>query len=142
LIGYLDTSAVVPLLVSEPTSAACRRFWDACDSVASSRLLLVEASAALAQARRLGRLQAGQHRASLRLLDRVWGELDVLEADSPTVRRASELAHRLALRGYDAVHCASAEQLADPELVAAAGDRALLAAWTRLGVASFDTTRP
>ncbi|WP_281170678.1 hypothetical protein [Nakamurella lactea] len=30
--------------------------------------------------------------------------------------------------------------LADPSLVAAAGDRELLAAWYRLGIATFDPT--
>lgn len=55
MIGYLDTSAFVPLLIDEPTSAACRRFWDDADEVVSSRPRYVETAAALAQARRLGR---------------------------------------------------------------------------------------
>jgi predicted nucleic acid-binding protein len=53
VIGYLDTSALVPLLIAEPTSAACRRFWDDADTVVFSRLLYVETAAALAQARRM-----------------------------------------------------------------------------------------
>jgi predicted nucleic acid-binding protein len=54
------------------------------------------------------------------------------------IRHAAELAARFSLRGYDAVHCASAEQLTDPHLVAAAGDGKLLDAWNGLGVATFD----
>lgn len=50
MIGYLDASAFVPLLIAEPGSAACRRFWNDADSVVSSRLLYVETAAALAQA--------------------------------------------------------------------------------------------
>jgi predicted nucleic acid-binding protein len=139
VIGYLDTSAFVPLLIAEPTSAACRRFWDDADAVVSSRLLYVETAAALAQARRMDRLTGQEHQNSLGLLDRLWAEVDVAEVDEPVVARAAALAHQLALRGYDAVHCASAEQLDDEDVVAATGDQRLLAAWTELGIATFDT---
>jgi hypothetical protein len=43
------------------------------------------------------------------------------------------------LRGYDAVHCASAEQIRDRDLVVASGGRALLAACSQLGLATADT---
>lgn len=99
MIGYLDTSAFVPLIVAESSSAACQRFWDDADAISCSRLLYVEAAAALAQARRLDRLSSPQHRAG-------------------------------------------AEQLADPGLVAAAGDTQLLAAWAQLGLATYDTDAP
>lgn len=142
MIGYLDTSAFVPLLVTEPTSEACRRFWDASDTVVSTTLLHVETSAALAQARRLGRLSTPAHRAALKLLERLWPELELVQIGELTVRHASGLANRLALRGYDAVHCASAVQLADLDLVAASGDRQLLGAWNHLGLATYDTAQP
>ena len=48
MIGYLDTSALVPLLIGEATSPACREFWNTADAVTSTRLLYVEAVAALA----------------------------------------------------------------------------------------------
>lgn len=142
MIGYLDTSALVPLLIAEPTSEASRRFWDDADVVVSSRLLYVEAAAALAQAHRLRRLTDNTHAQSRRRLDRICAELDIIEVDEQLVIRAAELAHRLALRGYDAVHCASAEQLDDDDVVAASGDRALLTAWRQLGIATYDTTQP
>jgi hypothetical protein len=139
VIGYLDTSAFVPLLIAEPTSAACRRFWDDADEVVSSRLLYVETAAALAQARRMDRLTDQEHHTSLQLLDQLWSAVEVAEVDEPLVARAATLAHQLALRGYDAVHCASAEQVDDKDVVAAAGDQRLLDAWTELGIATFDT---
>jgi uncharacterized protein len=142
LIGYLDTSAFVPLLIAEPSSASCRRFWDDADAVVSSRLLYVETAAALAQARRMERLTARNHRASLRLLDQLWAELDIVDVDQPVVTRAAALAQHLGLRGYDAVHCSSAEQLDDDDLVAASGDQRLIQAWAALGVAVFDTNAP
>lgn len=139
MIVYFDTSAFVPLLIKEPATAACQRLWDDSDSVVTTRMLLVETAAALAQARRLGRLTPGQHRRCLDLLDRLWSELDVVEVDETLVQRAAKLADDFGLRGYDAVHCASAEQVDDEELVAAAGDRALLNAWSSLGLAVSDT---
>ncbi|RIQ16194.1 type II toxin-antitoxin system VapC family toxin [Jiangella rhizosphaerae] len=142
MIGYLDTSAFVPLLVGEPTSESCRRFWDDSDVVVSSRLLYVETAAALAQARRLGRLTEDALDASLGLLDELWLEIDVVEVDDIVVERAAVLARRLELRGYDAVHCASAERLNEDDLVAATGDRKLIDAWGEVGVATFDTNNP
>lgn len=139
MITYFDTSAFVPLLVTEPRSAFCRELWEASDAVVTSRLLHVEAAAALAQALRLARIRRQDHRAALRLLGQLWAEFDVVETDAQVVDRAAELAFSAALRGYDAVHCASAEQVADDDLVVASGDRALLAASARLGIATADT---
>jgi len=68
VIGYLDTSAFVPLLVAEPGSPACRRFWDDADAVVSCRLLYVETATALAQAPRMARLDKDR-----RLLE-AWSE--------------------------------------------------------------------
>lgn len=139
MIGYFDTSAFVPLLIAEPTSAACVRFWEAADSVVTSRLTYVETAAALAQALRMNRITTTDHRASLGSLDARWAELDIVEADDPLIREAAYLAHQLSLRGYDAVHCASARRVSDEDMVAAAGDRLLLQAWLAAGLATYDT---
>ena len=40
------------------------------------------------------------------------------------------------------VHCAAAAQLDEPDLVAASGDRQLLAAWRELGIATYDPGVP
>jgi uncharacterized protein len=40
------------------------------------------------------------------------------------------------------VHCAAAAHLADDDLVAAAGDQRLLTAWSKAGVATYDTAAP
>jgi len=140
LIVYFDTSAVVPLLIAEPGSGFCRRLWDEGDAVTTSRLTYVETADALAQGERMGRLKADERRAALRSLDRLWAEFDVVDADDALVRRAAGLAHDFALRGYDTVHCASAEQLEDGDLVAASGGRRLLDAWSALGLSTADTS--
>lgn len=142
MIGYLDTSAFVPLLVAEQGSPACRRFWDDSDAVVSCRLMYVEAAAAIAQARRMSRLDAGQHRRARELLDELWSEIEVIEIDQLLVVSAATIPDQRALCGYDAVHAAAADQLADADLVAAAGGKQLLAAWRELGIATYDVTAP
>jgi len=139
VIAYFDTSALVPLLVEEPSSPACRRLWDEADEVLTVRIAYVEAAAALAAAARLGRLGDRALRATRRGLADLWSQLGVIEVDQMLVERAAEIAGRLALRGYDAVHAAAAEQLSDPQLVAGAGDRRLLEAWRDLDLATYDT---
>lgn len=138
MIVYLDTSALIPLLVAEPASPRCRRVWDDADAVAATRLLYIEASAALAQALRLDRLDTDQHRRCLELLDHLWPQCAIVELDAELCSSAARLAHDHALGGYDAVHCAAALALNDAELVAATGDRRLLAAWHDEGVTTFD----
>jgi len=135
LIVYFDASALVPLVIEEPTSAAVERVWYESDRVASSRLLYAEARAALAQALRLERLDTAGHEQAVRDLDALVDELDFVEVTEQIVRRAGSLAESLALRGYDAVHLASAELLNEPDLVLAAGDGQLRAAAGRLHIA-------
>jgi predicted nucleic acid-binding protein len=141
VIVYFDTSALVPLLIDEPASAGCRYLWENSDDVVTCRLSYVEAAAALAQAQRLDRISAAGHNEALRSLDDLWPELAIVEFDPVLMHRAADLAARHSLRGYDAVHCAAAELIADEQTVAASGDGALLGAWDALGIAIADTTQ-
>jgi predicted nucleic acid-binding protein len=141
VIVYFDTSAFVPLLVTEPGTPLARELWDSADDVVSTRLLYVEAAAALARARRMGRITDRNRRAALDSLDDLWRDFRVIEVDETMTRRAAELADRHALRGYDAVHCASAERIDAPDLVVASGDKDVLTACTELGLATALTGR-
>ena len=140
MIAYLDTSAVLPLLIDEPASILCRQVWSTAHSVTTTRLLYVEAAAALARAARLGRLDPSEHERSLAGLDTLWLQFDVLAVDDELVRSAATLATTRGLRGYDAVHCASALEVNGPTVVAVSGDRVLLEAWRASGVDVIDTT--
>ncbi len=128
MIAYFDTSALVPLLITEAGSVVAGQLWEAADRVASVRLVYPEARAALAQAHRLQRLSARQLRTAVRELDDICDQLDIVEVDTALARRGGELAEAHALRGYDAVHLAAADRLGDPELVMVAGDDSLLSA--------------
>ncbi|MDR1807955.1 MAG: type II toxin-antitoxin system VapC family toxin [Propionibacteriaceae bacterium] len=142
MIGYFDTSAVVSLVVAEPGSARCAELWEACDVRVSSLLVIPEAHAALAMALRLGRLTAAQHRAAVSLLGRRVDELDLAQPTRDIADSAARLALSHALRGYDAVHAATALALAGEDVVVVTADRTLLAALAELGLATADPTNP
>lgn len=139
MIVYFDSSALVPLLVGEPGSELCRRLWTGADEIVTCRIAFVEVAAALAQAQRLGRLSTAQLERTLVGLEQLWSGLSIIELDAPLSSTAANLATRLALRGYDAVHAAAAALVASEDTVAAAGDQALLRAWGALGLSTVDT---
>ncbi|QIM16498.1 type II toxin-antitoxin system VapC family toxin [Leucobacter insecticola] len=137
---YLDTSAIVPLILSEPATGLCSQLWKAAIHVSTVRIAFVEAAAALAMAERLKRISEEQHLSCLKTLRKLWGMIDVVEVSDDLTVIAADLARRHGLRGYDAVHCAAALTMKeDPALVAAAGDARLLAAWRAMGIATSDT---
>lgn len=136
MIAYFDTFGVIPLLVEEPTSVAAARFWDQAARVVSVRLLYPEARAALAQARRNGRLTARQLSTAVSELESLDRQLDHVEVTADLAARAGALAETAALRGYDALHLAAAESIADADLVVVAGDVALRSAAHALGLAT------
>ncbi|MFI6576918.1 type II toxin-antitoxin system VapC family toxin [Nocardiopsis sp. NPDC050513] len=139
MICYFDTSAFVPLLIDEPGSPRCERLWEASDSVVSSRVLYAEAAAALAQAERMNRITASQYVSGRGMLADMWQEVNVLDVDQALVERAADLARDCGLRGYAAIHCASAERLKSGEPVVACGGRRLLDACEAQVLATGDT---
>ena len=139
MIVYVDTSALVPLLIEEPTSPACGELWDGADRVTVTRLVYIEAVAALALAERMGRISEYQARDGRAILDDLWPVTDVIELDEVLMFEAARLAIAHGLRGYDATHCAAASAANDAELVAASGDTRLLTAWRAEGVTVRDT---
>jgi uncharacterized protein len=140
LIVYFDTSAIVPIVVEEPASRPASRLWDDADRLVSSRLSYVETRAALAMARRLHRIADSALQEAVEAFEAVYLQLDIVEVTEQLVREAGEMAQRFGLRGYDAVHLASAQTVADPNLVLAAGDANLLSAARALRMATADVT--
>jgi uncharacterized protein len=138
LIVYFDTSAIVPLVIEEPSSIVASRLWDEADRVVSSRLVSAEGRAAFAMARRLDRIDEGGLREAVDDFESLHDQLDVIEITEGLIREAGGLAEQLSLRGFDAVHLASARLVNDPEMVLAAGDQSLLAAARSIGIATAD----
>lgn len=134
MIAYFDSSAFVPLLIDEPASAVAFDLWNAADRVVSVPLLYVETRAALGRARRLRRISGSMYGSTLALLEVLHRNVAKARLDGELIRRAGELADDQALRGYDAVHLATAERLADSDVLFVSGDRTLCAAARDLGL--------
>lgn len=122
MIVYFDTSAIVSIVIDEASSLIAARLWDDADRVVSCRLAYVEGRAALAMARRMNRLDEDELRLAVQDFESLHAQLDVVEVTPGLVQDAGSLAERFALRGYDAVHLASAQLVQDPDVVLAAGD--------------------
>lgn len=124
------------LVVPEQGSEGALAAWGAADRVLSSQLLYPEARSALGRAARSGRLGRDEVPAARALVERLWRDLDRLGLTESLARQAGELADERGLRGYDAVHLASALSVADPGTVVVAADGELLAAARALGLAT------
>lgn len=135
MIAYFDTSAIIPLIINEPSSDRCNRLWNDSSRVVSVRLLYPEARAALAKAERMGRLSATQRSAAVVELESIIAEVDQIEVTEALARRGGELAQAYGLRGYDAVHLAAASAVADSDVVLVTGDSVLANAANSIGIA-------
>lgn len=138
---YFDTSAIVPIVIDEPSSGVASRLWDEADRVVSSRLVYAEGRAALAMARRLDRIDGRELREAVDNFESLHDQLDMIEVTEGLIREAGDLAEQMNLRGYDAVHLASARLVDDAEMVLAAGDHSLLVAAQAIGLSTADLTR-
>ncbi len=132
MITYVDTSSVLKLVIDEQGSEEAGLIWDRSDAIASASLVIVEGVAALAAATRGGRLSSPQHRRAKRNLSALIDEMSLVQVTEGLVVEASVLAEEEALRGYDAVHLASALLIdaalltsADSDLCEAASRRGL-----------------
>ena len=96
------------LVVVEDGSKLATQLWDTPHPIASSILAYPEGRAALAAARRARRLTPATHRDVVEDFDATYAQLTLVGLDPALARRAGDLAAERGLRGYDAVHLASA----------------------------------
>lgn len=135
MIGYLDTSALVKLLLrDEDDRETARTLIAAMDASFTSRIAYPEARAALAAARRAGRLAPRAYPSALRDLDRAVGSFRIVELHPALARAAGDIAERFALRALDAVHLASALALGRSDTVVVTWDRTLASAAAAAGL--------
>ena len=137
MITYIDTSVLLKVLVDDEVGAdAAQRLWLDSDFVLCAEIGYAEARAALASARRGGRLDARGLSTAKAELNALWAQVDIVPVTTELVLAAGHLAESEGLRGYDAVHLAAA--LAGRASVVATADSQLLAAaqHRRLSVAN------
>jgi predicted nucleic acid-binding protein len=108
--------------------------WGSAHPAASSILSYPEGRAALAAAQRQGRLGEDEHAQALAAFEELQADLITVGVDADVARRAGQHAEVLGLRGYDAVHLATALELGDEEVVLVTWDRDLARATQQVGL--------
>jgi uncharacterized protein len=114
MILYADTSSLVKLYVEEAGSDAVRELVRKADMVASCRVALPEMVSALTRRYHNRQIETPLYELLIQAVRNDWKHLVVLEFDE---QLAADLVKRHALRGYDAVHLASAVQLSNKDQV-------------------------
>lgn len=110
MTAYFDSSALAKLFRSEPGSDVARSAVTAADLRATSVISYPELCSTIAGwDQRPG--TPGLRITALEI-ERFWPSLSVLEVNGVTAQRAGELALRHRLRGMDAIHLASALDIA------------------------------
>lgn len=104
---------MIKLLVKEQGSELAVGLWSSRHPVAVGVLAYPEARAALAAARRAGRLTASGYRIAVTDFEMLHASTLIVGVDDTLARTAGDLAAEHHLRGHDAVHLASALRLGD-----------------------------
>lgn len=137
MILYLDASAVVKLYVRETGSREVKKLARESAALATSVVAYAETRAAFARLMREGVTVEKRHHERLQQFNADWESFMRIELGHALARIAGELAEAYALRGFDAVHLASALWLNDTsggKLRFAAFDARLRTAAERAGL--------
>lgn len=137
MILYLDASAVVKLYVRETGSREVKKLARESAALATSVVAYAETRAAFARLMREGMTVEKRHHERLQQFNSDWESFMRIELGHALARIAGELAEAYALRGFDAVHLASALWLNDTsggKLRFAAYDARLRTAAERAGL--------
>jgi predicted nucleic acid-binding protein len=113
LTAYVDTSALVKLLVPEVGTDAVDVLWDRLGDRYASLIGYAELRSAIASATRSRRLDGLTLLAARALIDLLWVSIVAVDVDEALVRDAGELSERHGLRASDAIHLASALRIAE-----------------------------
>jgi predicted nucleic acid-binding protein len=145
VILYLDASALVKRYIREPGTPEVAEALAGADVVGTSVISRVETAAALAKAIRVGTLTRQTAASALQVFRSEWPALVRVRATEVLVVRADELAWQLGLRGYGALHLASAltwQEGMGEEVTVATFDRQLWKAAGQRGLPAFPRDLP
>ena len=108
MICYLDSSALLKHYISEPGTDLVEEIWRKATVLGTATVTRAEVPAALAKVVRMQVLEEEKGLGCLRDFERDWVDLYRLGLRPGVLERAARLAWSLGLRGYDAVHLATA----------------------------------
>ena len=143
---YLDTSALIKRFVNEKGSPLVQSLVQQTEPVATAKVAYAEIFAGLARKLRGGHLPKAPYALAGRQFERDWQSYLRVELRDDILFLARDLIQRHPLRGFDAVHLASALSLKNglgEEVTFAAADKRLLQAARaeKLEVLNVETAR-
>ena len=106
---YLDTSALLKLYVEEDDSDFVEGAVQDAETTVTSIMTYVETRAAFSRRRRDGSLTLADYHRVVREFEREWERYFVIPVTDSLIKSAGKLAETHGLRGYDALHLASAD---------------------------------
>jgi len=137
-IIYLDTSALLKLYVQEKQSDDVYNLFKASENTGTSILTYTEMASAMSRAVRMQLISNDEAKEAWKKFLYEWPELNRLRMSSQLTERAASLAWQFGLRGYDAMHLASAltwQETLEAPVYLATFDRLLWGAGQQAGIA-------
>lgn len=145
MIAYVDASALVKRYVAEAGSAEVEELIGRAAAVGTAIISRAEVAAALSKAVRMKLLTREEAASALQVFSTEWEDLVRIQMTEILASRAASLAWDHGLRGYDAVHLASAlfwqDMLGEPVTVASY-DRQLWEAAKASGLTALPELSP
>lgn len=130
-MNYLDTSALIKRFVAEKGSPLVQTLVKRKGPIATAKIAYAEVYAGLTRKLREGHLSEAQHTLACRQFDADWHAYIRVELHDETLFLARDLIRRHPLKGFDAIHLASAIGLGNAlgeEITFVAADERLLRA--------------
>ncbi len=128
---YLDTSALVKRFINEKGSPLVQSLVQGANAVATAKIAYAEIFAGLTRKLREGHLSKAQYSLACRQFENDWLAYVRVELQDEILALARDLIQRHSLKGFDAVHLASAlclKTALGEEMRFAAADKNLLKA--------------
>ena len=137
-IIYLDTSALLKLYVQERRSEEVSALLELADGAGTSILTYTEMASAMARAVRMQLISNNEAESTWKNFLHDWPEFTRLKISAPLTERAASMAWEFGLRGYDAMHLASAltwQDALETSISLATFDQLLWGAGQKAGIA-------
>ena len=108
MIAYLDTSALIKLYIKEEGSEEVQEIIKKADSVATSKVAYVESRAAMSRLLRENAFDEIDYQGVKKSFQKDWSKFVVVELTDTVISKGAELTEKYILRGFEAIHLASA----------------------------------
>ena len=136
-ILYLDTSALVKQYVQERGSREVQDLIRTAEHAGTSQITRTEMAAALARATRMGLIPVTEGQSAWNGFLKDWASITRLKVSGQIIEQSGDLAWKYPLRGYDALHLASAvlwQETLETQIILATFDRELWSAGRQAGL--------